>query len=61
MAQARKPIPKTQQELSNEYNGANSILGDPNLANPNFDGPNRSLQNSWEGDTVKPFTVSMVS
>jgi len=59
MAQARKPIPKTQQELSNEYNGANSILGDPNLANPNFDGPNRSLQNSWEGDTVKPFTVSI--
>ena len=59
MAQARKPIPKTQQELSNEYNGANSLLGDPNLANPNFNGPNRSLQNSFEGDTVKPFTVSI--
>lgn len=59
MAQARKPIPKTQQELSNEYNGANSLLGDPNLANPNFNGPNRSLQNSFEGDTVKPFTVGI--
>jgi len=59
MAQTRKPIPKTQQELSNEYNGANSLLGDPNLANPNFNGPNRSLQNSFEGDTVKPFTVSI--
>jgi len=59
MAQQRKPIPKTQPELSNEYNGANAILGDPNLANPNFNGPNRSLQNSWEGDTVKPFTVGI--
>jgi len=59
MAQQRKPIPKTQPELSNEYNGANAILGDPNLANPNFAGPNRSLQNSWEGDTVKPFTVGI--
>jgi hypothetical protein len=59
MAQQRKPIPKTQPELSNEYNGANAILGDPNLANPNFTGPNRSLQNSWEGDTVKPFTVGI--
>jgi hypothetical protein len=59
MAQSRKPIPKTQQELSNEYNGQNSLLGDPNLANPNYAGPNRSLQNSWEDDTVKPFTVSL--
>jgi len=59
MAQARKPVPKTQQELSNEYNGANSIAGDPNLANPNFAGPNRSLQDSWKGDTVKPFTVGI--
>jgi hypothetical protein len=60
MAQQRKPIPKTQQELSNDLSGAsNSLLGDPNLANPNFNGPNRSLQNSWEGDTVKPFTVGI--
>ena len=60
MAQSRKPVPKTQQELSNQLSGAsNSLLGDPNLANPNFNGPNRSLQNSWEDDTVKPFTVSI--
>jgi hypothetical protein len=60
MAQSRKPIPKTQQELSNELSGANnSLLGNPNLANPNFNGPNRSLQNSFEGDTVKPFTVGI--
>ena len=60
MAQSRKPIPKTQQELSNTLSGASTSLpGDPNLANPNFNGPNRSLQDSWEGDTVKPFTVSL--
>ena len=59
MAQSRKPIPKSQKEISNELTGANSVLGDPNLANPNFDGPNRSLQNSWEKDNVKPFTVSI--
>ena len=60
MAQSRKPIPKTQQELSNDLSGAsNSLLGNPNAANPNFNGPNRSLQNSFEGDTVKPFTVGI--
>ena len=60
MAQSRKPIPKTQQELSNDLSGAsNSLLGDPNLANPNFNGPNRSLQDSWKNDTVKPFTVGI--
>ncbi len=60
MAQQRKPIPKTQKELSNELSGAStSLLGNPNAANPNFNEPNRSLQNSFEGDTVKPFTVSI--
>ena len=59
MTQSHKPVPKTQQELSNEYNGANALLGDPNLANPNFAGPNRSLQDSFKGDTVKPFTVGI--
>ena len=60
MAQSRKPVPKTQKELSNDLSGAsNSLLGDPNKANPNFMGPNRSLQNSFEGDTVKPFTVGI--
>lgn len=65
MAQSRnpvpkKPTPKTQAEISNQVSGAStSLLGDPNLANPNFYGPNRSLQNSFEGDTVKPFSVSI--
>jgi len=60
MAQSRKPTPKSQQQLSNELSGANNaLLGDPNKANPNFAGPNRSLQNSFEGDTVKPFTVGI--
>ena len=60
MAQQRKPIPKTQKELSNELSGANnSLLGNPNLANPNFAGPNRSLQDSFKGDTVKPFTIGI--
>jgi hypothetical protein len=60
MAQSRKPVPKTQSQLSNELSGANNaLLGDPNKANPNFAGPNRSLQNSFEGDTVKPFSVGI--
>jgi len=60
MAQVRKPIPKSQRELSNDLSGANtSLLGNPNLADPNFAGPNRSLQNSFEGDTVKPFTIGI--
>ena len=60
MAQTRKPIPKSQRELSNDLSGANtSLLGNPNLADPNFAGPNRSLQNSFEDDTVKPFTIGI--
>ena len=59
MAESRKPVPKTQQQLSNIYAGQNAILGDPNLANPNFNGPNRSLQQSWEDDTVKPFSIGL--
>jgi len=60
MAQTRKPIPKSQKELSNELSGAStSLLGNPNLADPNFAGPNRSLQNSFEDDTVKPFKVGI--
>lgn len=60
MPQQRKPIPKSQKELSNELSGANnSLLGNPNLADPNFAGPNRSLQNSFEGDTVKPFKIGI--
>jgi hypothetical protein len=59
MPENRKPVPKSQQQLSNELTAANTVYGDPNLANPNFAGPNRSLQQSFEGDTVKPFTVGI--
>lgn len=50
----RKPIPKTQQELSIEqqvpYNGEN-----PNL----FLGNNRAKQTSFKGDTTKPFSIGL--
>jgi len=62
MPETRKPIPKSQQQLSNELTAGSTVYGDPNLANPNFNGanpPNRSLQQSFEGDTVKPFSVSI--
>lgn len=59
MPQSRKPTPKTQQQLSNELTASRTVFGDPNLANPNFNGPNRSLQQSFEGDTVKPFSVGL--
>jgi hypothetical protein len=60
MAESRKPIPKTQEQLSNQLSGAdNALLGNPNAANPNYNGPNRSLQQSFEDDTVKPFTVGL--
>lgn len=59
MAEYRKPIPKTQKEISNEqvepYSKAN--LGDPNdsLGDPLI----RGNQLSFKGDTVKPYTVSI--
>ena len=50
----RKPIPKTQQELSIEqqvpYNGEN-----PN----SFLGNNRAKQTSFKGDTTKPFSIGL--
>ena len=57
----RKPIPKTQREISNSlitpYDKEN---GNPNLANPNLDNEvNRSQQISFRGDTTKPFSVSI--
>jgi len=59
MPESRKPIPKSQKEIGNDLVGANALLGDPNTANPNFNGPNRSLQTSWTDDTVKPFSVGL--
>ena len=59
MAQVRKPIPKTQKQLGNEqvvptYQQA----GNPNNFNPSTT-ENRSLQTTFKGDTVKPFSVGL--
>lgn len=59
MTQTRKPIPKTQPQLANEqvvptYQQA----GNPNnfIQTPQN---NRALNTSFEGDTVKPFSVGI--
>ena len=59
MTQTRKPIPKTQTQLANEqviptYQQA----GNPNnfIQTPQN---NRALNTSFEGDTVKPFSVGI--
>ena len=58
MARERKPIPKTQKEIANSLiTPSDKEQGNPNLSlqNPN----NRALQQSWRGDTVKPYTVGI--
>lgn len=58
MARGRKPIPKTQKEISNSLvTPFDQRQGNPNDAEPAKD--NRALQTSWKGDTVKPFTVGL--
>jgi hypothetical protein len=58
MAKGRKPIPKTQKEISNSLvTPFDQRQGNPNDAEPAKD--NRALQTSWKGDTVKPFTVGL--
>jgi hypothetical protein len=58
MAQVRKPIPKTQKQISVEQHAAyDQQQGNPNLAIP--DNNNRALQQSWKGDNTKPLTVSI--
>ena len=57
MAKTRKPIPKTQQEISNSLSTPyDKIGGDPNLAANNN---NRANRLSWRGDSTKPFTVGL--
>jgi len=59
MAQVRKPIPKTQKQLSNEQHVPTySPAGDPNSFNPNPTN-NRALNTSFKGDTTKPFSVGL--
>jgi hypothetical protein len=56
----RKPIPKTQPEIANSFiTPSDPQMGNPNLANPNFEGVNRGTQVSWKDDNVKPFTVGL--
>jgi len=58
MAKGRKPIPKTQKEISNSLvTPYDQRQGNPNDAQP--DKNNRALQTSWKGDTTKPFTVGL--
>jgi hypothetical protein len=59
MTQIRKPIPKTQKQLANEQVVPTSIQnGNPNNFNPTPQN-NRALNTSFEGDTVKPFSVGI--
>jgi len=59
MPQVRKPIPKTQKQIGIEQNiPTYPQSGDPNSFNPNPT-TNRSLQTSFKGDTVKPFSVGI--
>jgi hypothetical protein len=57
--QGRKPIPKTQKEISIGLQTPH----DPVAGNPNFSSTspstNRALQTSFKGDTVKPFSIGI--
>ena len=58
MARERKPIPKTQKEIANSLvTPSDKEQGNPNLSQQNP--KNRALQQSWRGDTVKPYTVGI--
>ena len=58
MARERKPIPKTQKEIANSLVTPSDIQqGNPNLSQNNP--KNRALQQSWRGDTTKPYTVGI--
>ena len=58
MAKTRKPIPKTQKEIANSLVTPTDIQqGNPNLSQNNS--KDRALQQSWRGDTVKPYTVGI--
>jgi len=55
----RKPIPKTQREISVEqHDSTYAQYGNPNLS---FESPskNRALQTSFKDDTVKPFSIGI--
>jgi len=56
----RTPIPKTQKQIANSFiTPTDPQMGNPNLANPNYEGVNRGTQVSWQDDGTKPFTVGL--
>jgi|TARA_R110001592_G_scaffold3851_3_gene22028 hypothetical protein len=61
----RKPIPKTQKELSiDQQTPTSARYGNPNIPVPSNENPtgitfNRSEKMSWTGDTTKPFTIGL--
>ena len=58
MTKVRKPTPKTQKEISiSQHDPHFQEYGNPNLATP--DSKNRTLQQSWKGDTTKPFNIGI--
>ena len=59
MAQVRKPIPKSQKQLSKEQHVPTySQAGNPNDFNPTPTN-NRALNTTFKGDTTKPFSVGI--
>jgi hypothetical protein len=56
--QGRKPIPKTQKEISiSQHTAYDQEMGNPNSAIPTEN--NRALQTSFKGDNTKPFNVGI--
>jgi hypothetical protein len=59
MTKHKKPIPKTQQELSNQQHvPAFQQYGNPNDFNQTPQN-NRALNTSFKGDTTKPFSIGI--
>jgi len=57
---SRRPIPKTQKELSNEQiTPYSSQYGNANDSTNNINPLNRANQLSFKGDTTKPFSVGI--
>ena len=65
MSKLRKPIPKTQKEISRDlHTPTDARYGNPNIASPVNENEtgipfNRSEKLSWKGDTTKPFSIGI--
>ena len=65
MARIRKPIPKTQKQISIDQQSPTDVrYGNPNIPLPTNENEtgipfNRSEKLSWKGDTSKPFTIGI--